>query len=158
MAQDYSRAMTASLFSGNPRQSRTRCFAAPPPHLLTDPHPPVHTHAAQQSLISYVKTFEEQPGSPQLKARFLILAGTSPLLGPSLSPALTHHPPLTRSPTRRLVQDPQGETEPERLILDRENLGTPGSAKSPGRKSKHTPPHTESKGPILTNSLPSNSE
>ena len=38
----------------------------------------MHTRAAQQSLISYVKTFEEQPGSPQLKARFLILAGTSP--------------------------------------------------------------------------------
>ncbi|GAA5951609.1 hypothetical protein JCM8115_005195 [Rhodotorula mucilaginosa] len=47
MAQDYSRAITASLFSGNP---------------------------PQQSLISYVKTFEEQPGSTQLKARFLILA------------------------------------------------------------------------------------
>ena len=46
----------------------------------TDPHARTRTHtrAAQQSLISYVKTFEEQPGSPQLKARFLILAGTSP--------------------------------------------------------------------------------
>ncbi|GAA5862901.1 hypothetical protein JCM3774_006681 [Rhodotorula dairenensis] len=46
-AQDYARAITASLFSANP---------------------------PQQSLISYVQTFEEQLGSSALKARFLILA------------------------------------------------------------------------------------
>ncbi|TNY17143.1 exocyst complex component Sec3-domain-containing protein [Rhodotorula diobovata] len=52
MAQDYSRAIIHSLFSQPPGS----------------PHPP------QETFIAYVHTLEDQPGSPQRKARFLILA------------------------------------------------------------------------------------
>lgn len=115
MAQDYSRAITASLFSGNPRQSPPPlahpCVSLP--HLLTH----THTRAAQQSLISYVKTFEEQPGSSQLKARFLILAGTSPSSSPrGTSLTLSHLQPKemararsTRRNRTRTAHSPSGK-------------------------------------------------
>ncbi|GAA5835794.1 hypothetical protein JCM9279_004648 [Rhodotorula babjevae] len=52
MAQDYSRAIIHSLFAQQPGS----------------PHPP------QETFLAYCQTFEDQPGSTQRKARFLILA------------------------------------------------------------------------------------
>lgn len=105
--------------SPRPSSPRTRVSPAAPrnsgslsPHLVLPPADPAApaasaapATAAQQSLVSYVQTFEQQPGSTALKARFLILAGSLPSLSLSRSPFLsalgTHPrpPPLSESRT-----------------------------------------------------------
>lgn len=107
------------------------------------PHPAStdsHTRAAQETFIAYVHTLEDQPGSPQRKARFLILAGQSVL------PPLPHlgrtspRSPSTLcycSSTRWQVQDPQGKAERQRHLLNRQDLGPRRPPARRGRKGAH---------------------
>lgn len=110
--------------SPRPSSPRTRVSPAAPrnsgslsPHLVLPPADPAApaasaapATAAQQSLVSYVQTFEQQPGSTALKARFLILAGSLPSLSRSLArpfslPSALTPPPPPLSESRTAQRD-----------------------------------------------------
>lgn len=125
-AVDYSRAITASLFSSPQGSNAPRASTGPPP-----PSPPSRAHplapTAAESYIAHVQTFETVPGSPERKPRFLILSGepSSPRLDVERSS-------MGCSCPGRPTQATQGKAECERLVQYWQDVGVGGVTRRRG--------------------------